>query len=605
MAYRAGRIAQFAPKINSVEGRSEGTRKRLGELLVENRLISTAQLEHALSVQSQCKKPLGEILVEGGCISEHALVQTLALQLGVRPWDLSKNPPSRSALLAVPGSICRRYQVLPLEIHGDLLTLAMRNPADIEAISVLRTSTGLRIEPVFASETRLVEHIEQTYHGDALIRAGQCVEDIVDEALMRIRVGSTTNLPCEETITEADSRPVVELVNQILADAIRARASDIHFEARSGRIDLRFRIDGELAKIRELPALLLPMIAVRIKIMASLDIVESRLPQDGRMSVIIDGRNVDIRVSVLPNYHGPRIALRILDKSAGIKRLDEVGLSNHNLALLRDCIERPYGLVLVTGPTGSGKTTTLYSALNELRRTSNNILTCEDPVEYDIDGISQSQVNEKIGLTFATQLRAILRQDPDIVLVGEIRDNETAETAVRAALTGHLVLSSVHCNDAVSAIPRLLDMGIDPYLLSTSLICVTAQRLLRCLCPQCKLLQSSNDGEQTNFRRLGLDLQQMWNPVGCDHCHGIGYSGRFAVHEVMPVTSEIANGIAIGLSVEKLRELAVGFGYTPMYLNALECIERGDTTFEEAKRSIAFDPSSNFCNQEIENRLAS
>lgn len=565
-------------------------RFRLGDMLVAHRLISAEQLERALELQQSEKKSLGSLLVETGLISEELLVMALAAQRGVPAWDLDKDPPTVDALSKVPAALCRRYQALPVQIRSDLLLVAMREPGDLDAIDHLRTVSGCRIEPVYTSEERLAHAIESLHRVPE--NAAQ-MDEIVDRAIQEINrdgLGSVMSRASAE-LSEEDMRPVVALVNQVLSDAIRMRASDVHIEPRHGRVDIRFRIDGELTKVREIPVELMPMVITRVKIMAQLDIVEFRVPQDGRISVNIDGRSVDLRVSVLPNYHGQRIVLRILDQSIALKQLDEMGFSPHNLDIFRKLILKPFGLILVTGPTGSGKTTTLYGALNEVKRVTNNIMTCEDPVEYDIEGINQSQVNEKVGLTFATQLRAILRQDPDIVLVGEIRDQETAQTAIRAALTGHLVLSTLHCNDAPSAVPRLLDMGIDPYLLSTSLIGVMAQRLLRQLCPHCRMKSTATAGERqvvAGYLEDGHDYIA-WRSQGCERCGRSGFQGRMAVHEILPVSGEIAKLIASRAPVEVMREEALAYGYRPIQCDALDRVIEGKTTFSEADRLIFFD----------------
>jgi type IV pilus assembly protein PilB len=386
-------------------------------------------------------------------------------------------------------------------------------------------------------------------------------------------------------------RPVVGLVNQLISDAIRMKASDIHIEPRAGAAALRLRIDGELVRCGEIPAKLMPMVVTRIKVMAKLDIVEFRVPQDGRIRVNLDGRGIDLRVSVLPNHHGQRVVMRILDQATALKKLDQMGFHPNNLGIFRTLIQKPYGMILVTGPTGSGKTTTLYGALNELKRVGTNIMTCEDPVEYDLEGINQSQVNDKVGLTFAMQLRAILRQDPDIVLVGEIRDHETAQTAIRAAMTGHLVLSTLHCNDAPSAVPRLLDMGVDPFLLSTSLIGVMAQRLVRRLCPECRRQGVPTGQELTLMNHyLGeVGVPLVWRPGGCPKCANTGIVGRMAVHEVMPITTEVGKKIAACASMDELRDAAARFGYRTMQHDALDRVVNGTTSIEEAMRLIYFD----------------
>jgi type IV pilus assembly protein PilB len=379
-------------------------------------------------------------------------------------------------------------------------------------------------------------------------------------------------------------------VNQILIDAIRMGSSDIHLEPRENRVDVRYRLDGELQRVKELPPDIMPMLATRLKIMAELDIVENRLPQDGHMGVVLDGREVDVRISVLPSAHGQRFVLRILDKCFSLKALPELGMNEHNLSMFRSLITKPYGMILVTGPTGSGKTTTLYAALREIMRSTNNIMTCEDPIEYEIDGINQSQVNEKVGLTFAAQLRAILRQDPDVILVGEIRDRETADTAIRAALTGHLVLSTLHCNDSPSAVPRLLDMAIDPFLLSTCLIGVTSQRLVRTLCPHCRQ-PDDNPEEEVLLQSIFGDAKRppIFKPKGCPICFQTGYRGRTGVHELLPVAPEVASAIASRMPMPYVRQVAAAHGYEPLQVDAMRRVLQGKTSIAEAKRQVFFE----------------
>lgn len=562
-------------------------RKRLEELLVAHRLITQEQLEQALAIQQTRHELLGDILVQLGFITEERLLQVLAMQKGVAAWQLQNEPPTYEAVSLLTGDICRSYQILPVAVKGDRLVLAMRDPDDVEAIEMVRSLTNLRVEPVLASETRLARTIEEVYHG--AVPTNRSVDRLVNRAMGEISQDQGEE-PQNATVTEAEMRPVVGLVNQIIAEAIRMGASDIHIEPRIDRVEIRYRIDGQLQRVREIPSALQRALIARIKIMAVLDIVEYRVPQDGRISVTVDGRPVDIRVSVLPNYHGQRVVLRILDKSIALRTLDEIGFSEHNIALFMEMITKPYGLILVTGPTGSGKTTTLYAALNYLKQVTNNIMTCEDPVEYDIDGINQSYVNEKVGLTFAKQLRAILRQDPDIILVGEIRDGETAETAIRAALTGHLVLSTLHCNDAPSAIPRLTDMGVEPFLLSTALIGVMAQRLIRVLCPYCAEEYIPSQEEQRLLsHRAGPDAVRIWRPVGCPNCNSIGYRGRTGIHEVMPIPAEMQKLIAECAPMETLRHAAALYGYRPLQEDVCDRVLMGQTSLEEARRVVFFE----------------
>lgn len=567
-------------------------KKKLGEVLVASRLITQDQLDRALELQRHSPLPLGQILVRAGMVQEELLLQSLAANLGVTAWHLDQNPPTGEALGKLGAAMCRQYQILPIQVRGDLMILGMRNPLDAETIEMVRNVTQLRVEPVLVSDLKL-EALLDDLISDRI--QNQRMDGLVAMAMSSVE-GERAVLGATERSapTEEDTRPVVGLVNQVLTDAIHMRASDIHIEPRFGKVDIRFRLDGELVTVRDFPRTLLPMVVARIKIMAELDIVEYRMPQDGRIGFMIDGRMVDLRVSVLPNIHGPRVVLRVLDRAISLRALADLGVGAANLALFRTLIQKPYGMMLVTGPTGSGKTTTLYAALAELRAQTRNIMTCEDPVEYDLDGINQSQVNEKVGLTFAAQLRAILRQDPDVVLVGEVRDEETVATAIRAALTGHLVLSTLHCNDAVAAVPRLLDMGADPFLVSTSLIGVTAQRLVRSLCPECRRQVAPTSEEAAllePYLRPG-ERPVLCEAVGCERCRHIGYRGRIMIQEVLPIHREIGRAIADRASVGAIRQMASRQGFRTMAEDAVERILTGQTTLAEARRQVFFEDES-------------
>lgn len=562
-----------------------GAKHRLGELLVTQKLITQDELDSALEIQMETSAALGSILISLGYISEDMLLRVLAAQMGVSPWNLEKEPPQEEPLKLLKKEVCEKHQMLPVREQGEHLTLAMKNPLDVEAIDLARNLTKKRIIPVLANPERLARAIEE----NVIDSKQSTIDTLVSEAIKEH--GSAKPKKREKQIlTEAETRPVVGVVNQVLSQAIRLGASDIHIEPRGNRLEVRYRVDGRLRKVRDLPLDVMPMLTARLKIMSELDIVETRMPQDGRTTVGIDGRNVDMRVSVLPNYNGQRVVLRLLDRAASLYKLESLGFSNSQLMMFRSLIERPYGMILVTGPTGSGKTTTLYAALNEIKEVATNIMTAEDPVEFDIDGISQSQVNEKIGLTFPSVLRSILRQDPDVVFVGEIRDKETAETAIRASLTGHLVLSTLHCNDAPGAIPRLLDMGVEPYLLSTSLIGVTAQRLLRTICPHCK--EQAPDSYVLNAMAagFGMSADEQWIGKGCPKCQQTGYKGRIAVQEILPVGPEVSEAIAEQKGIETIRFLGGKIGYEPLQLDAMRRVVEGLTTLEEARRQVSFAP---------------
>jgi len=562
---------------------------KLGELLVSNRLLSKEQLEKALQIQRDHFQPLGQILVQEGFITEDRLLQACAAQKGVSAWFLHRDPPSPDAIKLVPGNLCRSYQLIPVKLIGDRLILAMRDPNDIDALDMVRNACRMRVEPVLVSEDRLLKAINQ-FHSQTPIAAPE-TEDTMNRLVTEALTEFNTDDSAEQAqLTEAELRPVVGLINQILLEAIKLNVSDIHFEPRKDRVEVRYRVDGQLQKVYDLPSKLQAALIARIKIISAMDIVEYRIPQDGRIAVNTEGRTVDFRVSVLPSYHGQRIVMRVLDKSMTLRKMADLGLSERNLTLLENMIHQPYGMSLVTGPTGSGKTTTLYAAINMLKNYTNNIMTCEDPVEYDIDGINQSQINEKVGLTFAAQLRAILRQDPDIILVGEIRDKETAETGIRAALTGHLVLSTLHSNDAPSAIPRLLDMGIEPFLLSTSLNGVMSQRLVRILCPECKEQYEPTQEERDLLEPMfNKTISGLYRAKGCKACGDAGFKGRMGIHEILPTPHALQRAIAASEPLDAIRELAYEFNYRPLQYDAAERVIAGSTSLAEARRLIAFD----------------
>lgn len=564
--------------------------KKVGELLQELGLVSDADLAEALSLQAVSKKPLGRILVEQGIISDRLLLKVLAAQKDVVPCFLDA-PLEPDLLSLLEPEFCLRCQVLPISQKANVLTLAMRNPSDVDTIDFVAQATGLAVEPGLADEELLAKKIEEAYARDARSHRAH-VDALVQEAIKTsdIKVVSIDESKSVQAIEE-ETRPVSAIVQKLLTEGVKMRASDIHMEPTLRDLQIRYRIDGRLHKVNSVPKELQPMILARVKILAELDPVEWRIPQDGRISFDCEGKVIDLRVSVLPSFYGGRVVMRILDRSIGLKNLEDIGFSDSNLGIFRTLIKRPYGLFLVTGPTGSGKTTSLYAALNEVKDDETNIITCEDPVEYNLEGISQSQVNSKIGLTFAAQLRSILRQDPDVVLVGEIRDHETAETAIRASMTGHLVFSTLHCNDAPSAIPRLLDMNIDPYLLSTSLIGVMGQRLLRRICPECMHDYSPSEEERTILERtFGLcGVEKLYKGKGCVRCAHTGFKGRFAVHEIMPVTHEISSFIAERSATEKLAEVSRFYGYRTMQEDAMERVLRGQTSLKEAQRLLAFD----------------
>ncbi len=566
--------------INSLMGRA-----KFGEIWVRNGRITAEQLAAALSEQQNSSKRLGEILIEQGLITERDIVEARAYQLDVPFCDVEKVVVDARAVSLVSADIARSYSLLPILAADGRLRVAMLNPVDLEPLDLLQRTTRLRPEPMLAEAKALRAAIESHYGTPAVTPSGESLDSVIDDISVDHDDEDLGNV--EDLIRASEEAPVIKMVNFLLTEAVRNRASDIHLEPRRNALEVRHRIDGVLVKVRSLPkALQLPCIS-RLKIMADMDISEKRLPQDARIPLVVEGRSLDLRVSTLPIHYGERVVMRVLDKGASIRGLDELDMSDVNHARFESLIRRSFGIILVTGPTGSGKTTTLYSALNALRDETTNIITCEDPIEYDLDGINQSAVHEKIGLTFSRQLRAILRQDPDVVLVGEIRDAETAEIAFRAALTGHLVLSTLHANDAPSAVTRLMDMGVPEFLISSALIGVVAQRLTRRLCTSCRRpsFPTPSQAEVLSLKP-GEDL---WEAPGCPACEDKGYRGRIAVHEVLNCDENFSRLVMAQAPGSKLRAAAVEGGMISIRQDAFDKARRGLTSIEEVVRLLSFE----------------
>ena len=557
---------------------------RLGELLIEEGLINAGQLEKAISVQKQEGGRLGEVLVKLGMVKEDQMVAALGKQLNIPYFSFGtgmlKPAVDQELEKLVPQDVSIKNLALPLSRTLRSLTVAMFDPLDIILIDNLRRLSGCEINPVIATKSDLVKAIEVFYGKHAMFK--EAVEASYDMTALgpalELEVADQ-ELSLDKLIARAAEAPVVKLVDLIVRQAIDERASDIHVEPFKDKISLRYRIDGRLYEIPP-PAkhLHLPIVS-RIKILAKLDIAEKRLPQDGAFLVKIGDRQIDIRVSSLPTIYGEKIVLRLLDRSQVVLDLNQLGFEAKQLADLRQAMNQPYGLVFMTGPTGSGKTTTLYAILSEIKSPTKNILTIEDPVEYKLEGINQVQVKPEIGLSFATALRSFLRQDPDIMLVGEVRDLETAQICIRSALTGHLVLSTLHTNDAPTAVSRLMDIGIESYMLAPSLLCVIAQRLLRKLCPDCKEAYEPTR-EQLNSIKLKADL--IYKPKGCPKCNNFGYRGRACIGEVMVANPQIKDLINQKASFQRIREVARASGMQTLYESAIKKVEEGVTSLEEA-----------------------
>lgn len=559
---------------------------RLGELLIKEGLISQSQLEKAISVQAKEGGRLGEILIKLGIIKEDQMVTVLGKQLGMPYFTFGtgmlKPAAGQSLETLIPYEFAMRNMVLPLSRTLKSLTVAMVDPLDLILIDNLRKLTGCEINSVIATRSDIIKVIEEFFGKQRMLEdAVEASYDLTSntEALGEGLTAGEEELSLDKLIARAEEAPVVKLVDLIIRQAIDEHASDIHIEPFREKINLRYRIDGKLYEIPP-PArhLHLPIIS-RIKILSKLDIAEKRLPQDGAFLVKIENRPIDLRVSTIPTIYGEKIVLRILDRSHVVLDLRQLGFESGQLEQIRKAINSPYGLVFLTGPTGSGKTTTLYAILNEIKDPTKNIITIEDPVEYKLEGINQVQVKPEIGLTFASALRSFLRQDPDVLLVGEVRDLETAEICLRSALTGHLVLSTLHTNDAPSAISRLIDIGIEPYMLGPSLLLVVAQRLLRKLCSDCKEAHELSR-EQVASLKLKTDL--MYKPKGCLNCNQIGYKGRLCISEVMVVSEEIRDLISKRSPFQKIREVARQHGMQTLRESALNKAGDGITSLEEA-----------------------
>jgi len=554
-------------------------RERLGELLIEARLITESQLSEALAQQVREGGKLGEVLVRNLVVTEEQIAKALALQKGYEYVDLTAHKVDRGAASLIPVRVARMRDVIPIAFEDGMLVLAMSDPLDIEAADDVEVRTGHRVIPVVATASQIRHAIERH------IASADAFQDIM-EATEEIE-GAAAEEDTEVLIAGEDV-PVVRLVNQLFREAVRDRASDIHIEPLERTLRVRYRIDGVLQEIMELPPTARAGVISRIKIMADMDIAERRRPQDGRIALRVDERPIDLRIASLPTSYGESLVIRLLNVEFAFHSLFDLGLSDSHLPLIQDLVQRPYGALLISGPTGSGKSTTLYAALQELNKSERKIITIEDPVEYQMGGVTQMSVNNKVGLTFATGLRTVLRSDPDVVMVGEIRDPETAEIAIRAALTGHLVLSSIHTNDAPSALTRLVDMGVPPYVTGSSLLGVVAQRLARKLCPECKepVKVSQEILRSAGFEPAEAKKLVAYGPVGCEHCSNSGYRGRVGLFEVMAVDEDMSRLYLTSAPADQLRKLALEKGMVPLRHDALDKVAEGLTSLDEVARVV-------------------
>ncbi|MEE4274172.1 MAG: type IV-A pilus assembly ATPase PilB [Thermoanaerobaculales bacterium] len=567
---------------------------RIGELLTKAKLLNEEQLNRALDEQKQSGGRIGEHLIRLGYVTEEDILDCLSQQYGVPSINLQHFEIDESIIRLIPADVARKYQFIPVSKTGATLTVAMSDPTNVFAMDDITFITGYRVEPVVASEEALREAIDKYYGTTHAIELKKVMDDLSTVEETALEVLDEDELEEDLDITDdeaaADEAPVVRLVNLILTDALKRGASDIHIEPYEKSYRVRFRVDGVLYEIMNPPMKLKDAICSRLKILARLDIAEKRLPQDGRIKIKmkLQGKlkELDYRVSTLPTLHGEKIVLRLLDKDNLMLDMTKLGFEKSSLKNFEHCITQPYGMVLVTGPTGSGKTNTLYSALSRINTPEVNIMTAEDPVEFQLPGINQVQMKESIGLNFAAALRSFLRQDPNIVLVGEIRDFETAEIAIKAALTGHLVLSTLHTNDAPSTINRLMNMGIEPFLVATSVNLIAAQRLIRRICPNCKEEEDAPLQALLNvgFTEAEAPEIQLYRGRGCDNCNQRGYKGRLGIFEVMTISDDIRELILSGATAIELRRKALEEGMIGLRQSGLQKIRDGVTTIEEVVR---------------------
>ena len=556
---------------------------RLGEILINQGLINSEQLKRALEAQkTDGKKKLGEILVSQGILTQKQLLQALQHVYEAEYIELDEVILDPEIVTIIPKRIAVRYKIVPLSKENGTLTIAMANPLDVNTIDYIKEYTKLDVVPKLASEEDISNALSSYYE------AGGKIDDILEKVDVSTvsDFGDEVNLSQLEAISQ--EAPVIQLVNMIIVQAIKERASDIHLEPNKRGLLVRYRIDGILHDIRMLPARIKPAIISRVKILSRMDIAERRLPQDGRFQLKFGAREVDLRISSIPTVYEEKIVMRLLDKSQGLISLENTGFTKTQLQEFRSMISSSYGIILITGPTGSGKSTTLYGALNEIDSVEKNVITVEDPVEYKLERVNQINVLPKINLTFANALRSILRQDPDIIMIGEMRDSETAHIAVQSALTGHLVFSTLHTNDAVSSLTRMIDMGIAPFLISSSVVGVMAQRLVRKICPKCieEYFPEKGvlDNLKINFEIPNQDNLKFYRGKGCDYCKNTGYRGRTALFEVVRINDEIRSMIMKNTSSNVIKDVAIKNGMRTLLDSGIQKVLSGETTIDEVLR---------------------
>lgn len=546
---------------------------RIGDYLVEKELITQEQLEAVLAAQKETPgKRFGEMVVEKGFITEVLLAQALSAKLRVPYVDLANIEIDEEAVRKIPETLAKKYNVIAINIQGRRLTVATDDPINFNILEDIKMQTGMDTIPVLATRTAITKAIGNKYSMEN-----------VDSVLESVSQFSSVDTEDEESRDRVESAPIVKLATTIVENSFRADATDIHIEPFKTYTRIRIRVNGDLVELMNVSNVVHNALTTRLKLISGMNIAEKRIPQDGRFTQVVDGTTLDVRVSSLPTVNGEKIVIRILSTGQiALRKITDLGMSDYNYQLFESMIKCPHGVILVTGPTGSGKTTTLYAALGELAKPHVNVITVEDPVEKAIDGINQVQVNSKAGMTFAAALRSILRQDPDIVMIGEMRDSETADIGIRAAITGHLVLSTLHTNDAASTIVRLVDMGVAPYMVATSLIGVIAQRLVKVLCPKCKTTRMSTEAEN---KLMKIDhCVQVCEAGGCSECNNTGYRGRTAIHEIIHCTAGISTIVAKNGSKEEIEEQAKINGTKLLRDNVSELVQSGVTSMDELVR---------------------
>ncbi len=561
---------------------------RLGDCLIEKGLITDEQLQAALAEQKTKGTKLGETIIDLGFCDENALIDVLCDQLGIEYVDLRRIKIDESMVQILTEQFMKKNCLIPIgydPLSPNILRVAMADPMDIIAIDDIAIITNLQVEPVLSTKSQINSQLDRFFGTKQAMAAAEQYRKDREKDKIAINSADEENAAKDD---EVENSPIVQLVNSILEQAVRRRASDIHIEALEFEVRVRYRIDGSLVQVMNYDIELLSAIVARIKIIGGMDISEKRKPQDGRIAITVDRKDYDVRVSILPTVHGEKVVMRMTCKENLTRDKKNLGFSDEEMDKFDRILKNPHGIILVTGPTGSGKSTTLYTALSELNTEDVNIITVEDPVEADLDGINQVHVNVKAGLTFASALRSILRQDPDIIMIGEIRDSETADIAVKAAITGHLVVSTLHTNGTASTVTRLIDMGIEDYLIGDSLVGVIAQRLVRRLCTECKKAKFAESEEK---RLLGVDESEdclIYEPCGCDACNGTGYLGRIGVYEIMPVSNTLRIKISSGANADEIKKQSMEEGMRTLKDGAIRLCIDGITSFKEALK-IAYE----------------